>query len=86
MVQFKAGQRLKEYRMQHDLTLKDVENLSRRTAKAKRNPEYMISAARLRQVEANGSVPNLYKLASLGEIYEVSYLDILRLYGIDPEA
>ena len=84
MMQFKAGRHLRGIRQKLNFTLKDVEVLSGRTAEARQNPDFIISAARLSQVEASGSVPSLYKLASLSEIYHVSYIKLLRLYGIDP--
>lgn len=78
-----AGQRLHELREKHGLTLRDVETHSRQIAETRRNGEYFFSAGRLSQVENSNSLPSVYKLASLSEIYRVSYAELLRVYGIE---
>lgn len=78
-----AGQRLRELRERNGLTLRDVETHSRQIAEARQNLEYFFSAGRLSQVENSNSLPSLYKLASLSAIYQVSYSDLLRVYGIE---
>jgi transcriptional regulator with XRE-family HTH domain len=44
--------------------------------------EYIITAGRLSQVENSTSLPSLYKLATLCQIYGVSYGELLRIYGV----
>jgi transcriptional regulator with XRE-family HTH domain len=39
----------------------------------------------LSQIENSNSLPSLYKLASLSEIYRVPYAALLRVYGIETE-
>jgi len=81
-----AGHRLRGIREQRCLTLKNVESQSRRIADTRNNPDYLFTAGRLSQVENSNSLPSLYKLATLGEIYRVRYAELLRLYGIETQA
>ncbi len=78
-----VGQRLREVREKLSLTLRDVETQSRRIAEGRQNVEYLFTAGRLSQVENSNSLPSLYKLASLSEIYQISYAELLRFYGIE---
>lgn len=83
MKAYAAGHRLRELREELRLTLKDVETLSRRIAEARQNPEFFFSAGRLSQIENSNSLPSLYKLATLSEIYKARYDELLRIYGIE---
>ncbi len=77
------GHGLRQIREELSLTLKEVETRSREIAAARQNPEYLFTAGRLSQVENSFSLPSLYKLASLSQIYRISYRELLRLYGVD---
>lgn len=77
-----AGRQLRRVREERGLTLKDVEEFSAKLAQRKKNPSFLISAGRLSQMETRGSLPSLYKLATLSEAYRISCLDLLRMYGI----
>lgn len=81
-----VGQRLREIREKLGLTLKDVETQSRRIAEARETIDYLFTAGRLSQVENSNSVPSLYKLATLSEIYHLHYDELLRLYGVEVSA
>jgi transcriptional regulator with XRE-family HTH domain len=74
---------LRAIREEHQLTLKDVERRSRQIAESRHNPEYLFTAGRLSQVENSSSLPSLYKLATLSEIYEVPYAELLNVFGIE---
>ncbi len=78
-----VGTRLREVRERLGLTLREVETRSRRIAQVRENVEYRITTGRLSHVENSNSLPSLYKLASLSEIYNTPYADLLRLYGIE---
>ncbi len=78
-----VGTRLREVRERLGLTLREVETRSRRIAQVRENVEYRITTGRLSHVENSNSLPSLYKLASLSEIYSTPYADLLRLYGIE---
>jgi transcriptional regulator with XRE-family HTH domain len=77
------GHGLRQIREELGLTLKDVEAQSRQIAEACQNQEYLFTAGRLSQVENSFSLPSLYKLASLSQIYQIAYRELLRLYGVD---
>ena len=77
------GYYLRELRAQAGLTLSEVEHRSRRLAEAKQNPEFLITATRLSQLENIRSLPSLFKLASLSVIYKVPISAFLHAYGID---
>jgi len=77
------GHGLRSIRERLQLTLKDVEFQSRQISEARRNQEYLFSAGRLSQVENSFSLPSLYKLAALSEIYRTPYQELLNLYGIN---
>jgi len=76
------GQELRELRRQRGLTLKDVEIRSRTIAESEENTEYIFTAGRLSQVENSTSLPSLYKIATLSQVYGVSYGELLRIYGV----
>ena len=78
-----AGQQLKLLRNRRNITVRDVEQASRRIADAKRDKCYRISNGWLIQLENGASKPNICKLFSLSVIYHVSVRDLLRIYGID---
>lgn len=66
-----------------DLTLKEVEARSRRIALSRGQKEFILTAGRLSQVETSNSTPSIYKLASLSQVYQTPYVDLLRIYGIE---
>ncbi len=77
------GEQLREIREKRNLTMKDVEEQSRRIAEARRNIAYLITSGRLSQIENSNSLPSVYKFASLSEVYQVPYVELLRKYGIE---
>ncbi len=68
---YQAGQRLRQIREEYGLTLRDVEEQSRRIAEEMQLFDYLITAGRLSQVENSNSLPSLYKLATLSFIYKL---------------
>lgn len=68
------------------MTLKQVEYSSHKLAQKKRNKRYILSSARLSQIEGNGSLPSIYKIASLSNAYRVPISALLNLYGIETKA
>ena len=65
------------------LTLKEVEARSLRIALGRGQKEFILTAGRLSQVETSASTPSIYKLASLSQIYQTPYEQLLRIYGIE---
>ena len=81
-----AGQQLKLLRNRRSITVRDVEQASRRIAEAKGNKRFQISNGWLAQLENGGSDPSIFKLFSLSVIYHVNYDDLLRLYDVDVDS
>ncbi len=80
---YQPGQRLRQIREEHGLTLKDVEEQSQRLAEEMQITSYLITAARVSQVENSNTLPSLYKLATLSFIYKLPLTEMFRIYGID---
>lgn len=78
-----AGFRLKQIRERLGLTLRQVEEASLEIADTERNSEYVVSTARLNQIENDGSLPSIYKLNSLAVIYRLSIEEMMGSYGIN---
>lgn len=78
-----VGEKLKALRNVRDITVRQVEQASRRIADVKGDKRYCISNGWLAQLENGTSEPSICKLFSLSAIYHVKYLELLRLYGVD---
>ncbi len=78
----KRNQTLRSLRESRGLTLKEVEFQSRKIARLRGQNKYLVSAARLSQIEGDGTAPGIFKLACLSEIYKRPITDLLRNYGI----
>ena len=78
-----AGQELKSWRKRCSITVREVEQASRRIADVKGDKRYCISNGWLAQLENGDSEPSIWKLFSLSIIYRADLLDLLRLYNID---
>ena len=78
-----AGQMLKSLRNRRDITVREVEQASRRIADVKEDRRFRISNGWLAQLENRDSEPSSCKLFSLSVIYHADMLDLLRLYNID---
>ena len=80
----KPFERLKDLRRRLGITIRDVENHSRKIAEAEKNAEYLVSKAWLNHVERTPQcLPSIYMLYTLSVIYRVKYTDLLSLYGIN---
>ena len=80
-----AGQQLRSLREQRRLSVRDVEEASRRIAEAKGDEKYRLSNGWLVHLEKSDSLPNPHHLFTLCATYRVSIVEILHLYGIDVE-
>jgi transcriptional regulator with XRE-family HTH domain len=80
-----AGERLRRLRIRLGITTREIENLSRKIAEKEGNEEYILSHARLTQIENGVSTPSLYKLFSLSAIYGLAISDLMSCY-VDPES
>jgi transcriptional regulator with XRE-family HTH domain len=78
-----AGLRLKQLRVRLGLTLRAVEDLSRRLAAEKQNQDFFISRGWLNNVENGSNTPSLFKLYSLGAIYHTHWSSIFSFFGLN---
>ncbi len=78
----RGGQGFCTLRRKLGLSLADVAARSRGIAQKRQNRKYRISAMCLSQVENGSSLPSVYKLASLREIYKISWADLLCICGL----
>lgn len=78
-----TADRLKEMRNRLGLSMRDVEETSRKIAESQGNSEYVISTAWLTQIENSSSTPSIYKMFTLSIIYRAKFPDLLNMYGID---
>lgn len=78
-----AGWRLRRIRERLNLTLRAVEEATLEIAESERYSEYIVSVARLNQIENDGSLPSIYKLYSLAVVYGMSLSQVAGLYGIN---
>jgi transcriptional regulator with XRE-family HTH domain len=78
-----AGRRLREIRDGLGMTLKNVEEQSRRIVALQQDSYYLITAGRLSQIENSNTLPGLYKLATLSIIYKLPLTEMFRIYGVE---
>lgn len=78
-----AGQMLKSLRNRRNITVREVEQRSRRIADVKGDKRFCISNGWLAQLEKGDSEPSMWKLFSLSVIYEADLRDLFLLYNID---
>ena len=78
-----AGQILKKLRTNRGITLRAVERASQKIAAAKSDKKFHISNGWLVQLENGTSEPGICKLFTLSVIYDVSFLDLVRIYNLD---
>jgi transcriptional regulator with XRE-family HTH domain len=77
-----AGEKLKRVRDRLCLTIRDVEEASRKIAGRHQNDEFVVGLSRLSEIENKGTVPTIYRLYSLCAIYRLDPLDVLEWYGV----
>jgi len=78
-----VGQKLKALRNARNITVREVEQASRRIAEVKGDKRFRISNGWLAQLEKGISEPSICKLFSLSVIYHVKFFDLIRLYDVD---
>lgn len=78
----KGGRDLRKLREKLGLTMRDVEEASRRLARRHRNARLIISPARLSVIEAKNVVPSIYRVYALSRIYDCPVHNILLFYGL----
>ena len=78
-----AGQQLKLIRNERNITVREVEQASRRIGEAKADRRYQISNGWLAQLENGVSEPSIFKFFTLAATYRVKLWELLRVYGVD---
>jgi transcriptional regulator with XRE-family HTH domain len=78
-----ASQELKSLRKRRNITVREVEQASRRIADVKGDRRFCVSNGWLAQLENGDSEPSIWKLFSLSVIYHADLLNLLSLYNID---
>jgi transcriptional regulator with XRE-family HTH domain len=78
-----SSNKLKALRNKCNVTVRDVEQASRRIAEAKGDKNYCVSNSWLAQLENGISAPNIWTIFSLCAIYRVTIRDFLQLYNVD---
>ena len=79
------GDFLRETRLRLGLGLRDVQQASSVIAGEENNMEFYISAARLSQIESEGSPPSVFKIFSLCAVYGLDFIETLDRYGINAD-
>lgn len=74
---------MKQLRERLGLTLREVEALSKQLAVKKQNQDFVISRGWLNNVENGAYTPGLYKLYSLGAIYNTHWSSIFSFFGLN---
>jgi transcriptional regulator with XRE-family HTH domain len=64
------------------MSMRDVENASRRLASARGNRALAIPPSRLSDIETNTSIPSIFRLYSLSVVYRLDVSEILQWYGL----
>jgi transcriptional regulator with XRE-family HTH domain len=77
----RIGLRLKRIRKRLGLSLRQVEEHSRKLAGKKRNPDYFISRGWLNNIENGTFTPSTCKQYTLGAIYNVPLSSVLSAFG-----
>ncbi len=78
-----AGEKLKRVRDRLNLTIRDVEEASRKIATRHKNDEFVVGLSRLSEIENKGTIPTVFRLYSLSAIYRLDPLEVMEWYGID---
>ncbi|PYY20696.1 MAG: hypothetical protein DMG62_22460 [Acidobacteria bacterium] len=80
-----AGEKLRALREKLGFTLKDVEIASLQLVQKYHNPKYWLPQSRLCHIESKGILPNIYRLQAFALIYRRPLMELLALYGVDPQ-
>src|SRR6266478_4340186 len=80
----RAGAKLRAIRVRLGLSLREVGRLSLKLVAERGNSEFALSRAWLTDIEKGRFVPGTFKISSLSAIYQLSIVEIHRLYGFEP--
>jgi len=76
-------EKLKRVRDRLGLTIRDVEEASRKIATRHHNDEFVIGLSRLSEIENKGTLPTVYRVYTLCAIYRLDLIEVLEWYGVN---
>jgi len=79
---FRPGEQLRELRLQRGLTMRDVQEVTQRLAKQRRNRRLAMNPSRLSDLENEKVTPNVYRLYALSVAYRCPMRRLLSFYGL----
>jgi transcriptional regulator with XRE-family HTH domain len=77
-----SGKRLQSLRLRLGLTMRDVEEASRRLAQTKHNKKMILFPGRLSVIESGEAAPSIFRVYALAKIYHCAIQEIFALYGL----
>ena len=80
----RAGAKLRAIRVRLGLSLREAGRRSLKLVAERGNSEFALSRAWLTDIEKGRFVPGTFKISSLSAIYQLSIVEIHRLYGFEP--
>lgn len=80
----RAGDQLKDLRTRLGISLRDVEEYSRKIAEKKDDEDFYISNGYLQHLESSETIPSIQKLFTISVIYHKNYSELLALFGVRP--
>jgi transcriptional regulator with XRE-family HTH domain len=78
----KAGEQLRDLRLQRGLTMRDVQDVTERLAKQRHNRRLTISPSRLSDLENERVTPNVYRVYALSFAYRYPMKRLLAFYDL----
>ncbi len=79
-----AGAKLKSIRVRLGLSVREVERRSLILVAERQNRDFVLSRAWITDVEKGRFVPGIFKIVSLGLIYQRSIAEIHAFFGVNP--
>lgn len=77
-----AGKRLRALRESLELSMSDVERLTRELAAARQNPRLRVPKGRLSDIETKGRTPGIHCLYALSRAYGCDVRKLMGFYGL----
>jgi transcriptional regulator with XRE-family HTH domain len=79
-----AGAKLRKIRVRLGLSIREVERRSQQLVQQRQNRDFFLSRAWITDIEKGRFIPGLFKIVSLGVLYQMSVAEIHALFGIAP--
>jgi transcriptional regulator with XRE-family HTH domain len=80
----RPGEQLRDLRFQRGMSMRDVQAVTERVAKQRRNRKLVMSPSRLSDLENEKVTPNIYRLYALSVAYRCPMTRLLGFYGLQP--